>query len=204
MSLAQADVIRLVQHNWRWRCPEDTLTASAFHRLRELTDASHRLAVPARPALRVVETLLNNDHIQNDLRHYLEREFGTKCRDRYWAILEEFFGETGYRDYLGALQRYRAEHPTDVRLLSVSSYDIGAFVASRGRRIRADDRNQVCITGERRARGGYRAGVLCGLAWRQRALPRAGSDLSIHSQETCMNRSRIVRATQRAYGYGCG
>jgi len=39
---------------------------------------------------------------------------------------------------------------------------------------------------------------------RQRALPRASSDLSIHSQETCMNRLRIVRAAERAYGYGCG
>lgn len=55
--LAQVDVIRLVQHNWCWRCREDTLTASAFHRLRKLTDASHRLAVPARPALRVVEVM---------------------------------------------------------------------------------------------------------------------------------------------------
>ena len=29
--------------------------------------------------------------------------------------------ELGYRDYLGALQRYRMEHPTDVRLLAMSS-----------------------------------------------------------------------------------
>src|SRR5208283_5873640 len=79
----------------------------------------------------VDNTLLNNDHIQNDLRHYLEREFGTACRDRYWAILEEIFDETGYRDYLGALQRYRTEHPTDVRLLSVSSYLVDYPFANR-------------------------------------------------------------------------
>ena len=79
----------------------------------------------------VDNTLLNNDHIQNDLRHYLEREFGTACRDRYWAILEELFDETGYRDYLGALQRYRTEHPTDVRLLSVSSYLVDYPFANR-------------------------------------------------------------------------
>jgi len=48
--------------------------------------------------------------IQNDLRHNLESEFGTACCDRYWAILEELFDETGYRDNLGALQRYRTEH----------------------------------------------------------------------------------------------
>ena len=30
--------------------------------------------------------------------------------------------ELGYRDYIGALQRYRAEHPRDVELLSMSSF----------------------------------------------------------------------------------
>ena len=79
----------------------------------------------------VDNTLLDNDRIQNDLRHYLELEFGTACRDRYWAILEELFNETGYRDYLGALQRYRTEHPNDVRLLSVSSYLLDYPFANR-------------------------------------------------------------------------
>ena len=32
----------------------------------------------------VDNTLLDNDHIQNDLRGHLEREFGAACRDRYW------------------------------------------------------------------------------------------------------------------------
>src|SRR5271167_893961 len=70
----------------------------------------------------VDNTLLDNDHIQNDLRGHLEREFGAACRDRYWKILEGLFEELGYRDYLGALQRYRIEHPTDIRLLGMSSY----------------------------------------------------------------------------------
>ena len=55
----------------------------------------------------VDNTLLDNDRIQADLRRHLEREFGAACRDRYWTILEQLFGELGYRDYLGALQRYR-------------------------------------------------------------------------------------------------
>ena len=59
----------------------------------------------------VDNTLLDNDHIQADLRRHLEREFGAACRDRYWTILEQLFSELGYRDYLGALQRYRVEHP---------------------------------------------------------------------------------------------
>ncbi|MGH9882796.1 MAG: HAD family hydrolase, partial [Pyrinomonadaceae bacterium] len=70
----------------------------------------------------VDNTLLDNDRIQNDLKHHLEREFGAACRDRYWAILEDLFIELGYRDYLGALQRYRVEHPKDINLLSMSSF----------------------------------------------------------------------------------
>src|SRR6185295_3452262 len=70
----------------------------------------------------VDNTLLDNDRIQNDLRKHLEQEFGADCRDRYWAILEELFTQLGYRDYLGALQRYRVEHPREPHLLSMSSF----------------------------------------------------------------------------------
>jgi FMN phosphatase YigB (HAD superfamily) len=71
------------------------------------------------------------DHIQNDLRAHLESAFGAACRDRYWKILEDLFEELGYRDYLGALQRYRIEHPTDIRLLAMSSYLIDYPFADR-------------------------------------------------------------------------
>jgi hypothetical protein len=37
----------------------------------------------------------------------------------------------GYRDYLGALQRYRIEHPTDIRLLGMSSYLVDYPFADR-------------------------------------------------------------------------
>src|SRR5246127_4509051 len=79
----------------------------------------------------VDNTLLDNDHIQEDLKRHLEREFGTACRDRYWAILEQLFSELGYRDYLGALQRYRAERPRDIHLLSMSSYLVDYPFANR-------------------------------------------------------------------------
>lgn len=79
----------------------------------------------------VDNTLLDNDHVQADLRRHLEREFGPACRDRYWAILEDLFAELGYRDYLGALQRYRVEHPHDVHLLSMSSYLVDYPFANR-------------------------------------------------------------------------
>jgi len=79
----------------------------------------------------VDNTLLDNDRIQNDLRRHLEREFGAACRDRYWTILEALFAELGYRDYLGALQRYRTEHPQDVRLMAMSSYLVDYPFANR-------------------------------------------------------------------------
>jgi len=79
----------------------------------------------------VDNTLLDNDRIQNDLRRHLEREFGAACRDRYWAILEELFADLGYRDYLGALQRYRVEHPQDIHLLTLSSFLVDYPFANR-------------------------------------------------------------------------
>jgi FMN phosphatase YigB (HAD superfamily) len=79
----------------------------------------------------VDNTLLDNDEIQNDLRSHLEREFGPASRDRYWAILEQLFTELGYRDYLGALQRYRVEHPRDIHLLSMSSFLVDYPFADR-------------------------------------------------------------------------
>jgi len=79
----------------------------------------------------VDNTLLDNDRIQNDLKRHLEREFGAACRDRYWAILEELFADLGYRDYLGALQRYRVEHPQDIHLLTLSSFLVDYPFANR-------------------------------------------------------------------------
>jgi FMN phosphatase YigB (HAD superfamily) len=70
----------------------------------------------------VDNTLLDNDYIQADLKSHLAQQYGPACRDRYWAILEDLFTELGYRDYLGALQRYRVEHPQDMDLLSMSSF----------------------------------------------------------------------------------
>ena len=70
----------------------------------------------------VDDPLLDNDRIQNDLRNNLEREFGQGNRDRYWVMQEEMSQEAGCRDYLRALQRYRSENPTDVRILSMSSF----------------------------------------------------------------------------------
>ncbi len=70
----------------------------------------------------VDNTLLDNDAIQQDLKEHIEETYGAAARERYWKILEDLFVELGYRDYIGALQRYRGEHPYDVELLSMSHF----------------------------------------------------------------------------------
>jgi FMN phosphatase YigB (HAD superfamily) len=84
-----------------------------------------RAAASPHPVVFLVDvdnTLLDNDGIQQDLKDHLERGFGRASRERYWQILEDLFAELGYRDYIGALQRYRVEHPRDMDLLSMSSF----------------------------------------------------------------------------------
>ena len=70
----------------------------------------------------VDNTLLDNDGIQQDLKDHLDRTYGVAARARYWRILEDLFAELGYRDYIGALQRFRVEHPREVELLAMSSF----------------------------------------------------------------------------------
>ena len=79
----------------------------------------------------VDDTLLDNDRIQDDLKRYIEREFGAECRDRFWAIQEGLFNELGYRDYLGALQRFRVEHPYEPHLVTVASFLVDYPFANR-------------------------------------------------------------------------
>jgi FMN phosphatase YigB (HAD superfamily) len=67
-------------------------------------------------------TLLDNDRVLRDLRHYFTRELGVESRERYIEILKQLWDELGYRDYLGALQRYRIEHPYDLHVVRVSSW----------------------------------------------------------------------------------
>lgn len=92
---------------------------------------------PERAHTRVVfffdvdNTLLDNDRVAADLKDYLTREVGPERQKRYWAIFEALRVELGYADYLGALQRYRVEHPPDPHLLAVSSYLINYPFAKR-------------------------------------------------------------------------
>jgi FMN phosphatase YigB (HAD superfamily) len=79
----------------------------------------------------VDNTLLDNDHVIQDLQKYLAAEVGAERAERYWSIFEQIRSELGYADYLGALQRYRAECPRDLRLLTVSKFLISYHFANR-------------------------------------------------------------------------
>lgn len=81
--------------------------------------------------LDVDNTLLDNDRVAADLKRYLARAVGAEREQRYWAIFEELRAELGYADYLGALQRYRVEHPRDPHLLAASSFLIDYPFANR-------------------------------------------------------------------------
>jgi FMN phosphatase YigB (HAD superfamily) len=79
----------------------------------------------------VDNTLLDNDRITADLRRHLERTLGRDRQERYWTIFEDLRAELGYADYLGALQRYRVEHPRDPHVLTVSTFLIDYPFANR-------------------------------------------------------------------------
>ena len=81
--------------------------------------------------LDVDNTLLDNDAVIEDLRRHLIAAFGAEAQQRYWQIFEDLRRELGYADYLGALQRYRVEHPRETRLLGISIYLLHYPFASR-------------------------------------------------------------------------
>ena len=85
--------------------------------------------------LDVDNTLLDNDQITADLKHHLQREFGSASASRYWATFEALRSELGYADYLGALQRYRFDGENrledDSRLLQMSAFLIDYPFAKR-------------------------------------------------------------------------
>lgn len=79
----------------------------------------------------VDNTLLDNDRVTADLKQHLLREVGPQREERYWTIFEQLRRELGYADYLGALQRYRLEHPRDPHLLTVSRFLVNYPFADR-------------------------------------------------------------------------
>ena len=79
----------------------------------------------------VDNTLLDHDRVTADLKRHLQNEVGAEQSRRYWEIFEDIRSEMGYADYLGALQRYRIEHPRDPHLLTISYFLLGYPFANR-------------------------------------------------------------------------
>jgi FMN phosphatase YigB (HAD superfamily) len=79
----------------------------------------------------VDNTLLDNDHVAEDLKRYLTKKVGEASAGRYWEIFEQLRRELGYADYLGALQRYRDERPREPKLLATSHFLIDYPFANR-------------------------------------------------------------------------
>ena len=79
----------------------------------------------------VDNTLLNNDHVERDLREYLSSCLSTQARDRFFEIFEELRQEIGYADYLGALQRYRLEALHDPQVFKMSCWLVDYPFAQR-------------------------------------------------------------------------
>lgn len=79
----------------------------------------------------VDNTLLDNDRVIADLGAHLEREVGADQAQNYWTIFEKLRTQSGYADYLGALQSYRTEHPHDLGLLALSRFLINYPFARR-------------------------------------------------------------------------
>jgi FMN phosphatase YigB (HAD superfamily) len=81
--------------------------------------------------LDVDNTLLDNDRIEHDVSDHLTHKLGREACNRYWSILEQLRSELGYADFLGALQRYRAERLHDPRVLEMSSFLVDYPFADR-------------------------------------------------------------------------
>lgn len=76
-------------------------------------------------------TLLDNDHVQQDISTHLTATYGAQFRDRYWQIFETLRDELGYADYLGVVQQCRLAAPNDPRLLQLAAYFLDYPFATR-------------------------------------------------------------------------
>ncbi len=79
----------------------------------------------------VDNTLVDNDHIVADMKSNLALDIGDDQQARYWEYFEQLRTELGYADYLGALQRYRINHPRDFKIIAVSYFLMNYPFANR-------------------------------------------------------------------------
>lgn len=79
----------------------------------------------------VDNTLLDTDRVTIDLGGRLEELIGHDRQQQYWSFFKQLRDELGYADYLGALQRYRIEHPHDPHFLTMSHFLLNYPFADR-------------------------------------------------------------------------
>lgn len=79
----------------------------------------------------VDNTLLDNDHVERDLRQHLDQTFSSQARERYFEIFEQIRHDIGYADFLGALEKYRIEKMHDPRVLRMSIWLVDYPFAQR-------------------------------------------------------------------------
>ncbi len=70
----------------------------------------------------VDNTLFDNDALQGELREHLRRTYGEDVDLRYWALFEQLRQNSGYADYLGALQALRLEQLHNPQLLRLANW----------------------------------------------------------------------------------
>ena len=79
----------------------------------------------------VDNTLLDNDHVERDLRHHLSQTISAQAKERYFEIFEKIRHDIGYADFLGALEQYRIEKMHDPRVLRISIWLVDYPFAQR-------------------------------------------------------------------------
>ena len=70
----------------------------------------------------VDNTMLDNDAFQAELRQHLRAAYGDRVEQRYWAIFQELRSQSGYANYLAALENFRLEEPHNARLLRLANW----------------------------------------------------------------------------------
>jgi len=79
----------------------------------------------------VDNTLLDNDHVERDLRQHLSQTISAQAKERYFEIFEKIRHDIGYADFLGALEQYRIEKMHDPRVLRISIWLVDYPFAQR-------------------------------------------------------------------------
>ncbi len=79
----------------------------------------------------VDNTLLDNDRFAVDLGQCLQRWLGASERDRYWEIFNQLRQQSGYADYLSAVQLLRVGLEDRPELLQLSAFVLDYPFAER-------------------------------------------------------------------------